>query len=323
MSDQDNLHLKKNKMATVDINIAAYVAPTTYTSIQLATYPTTDVCNKIASSYQISNTTFTASSLIYNIDNSVAATGWYSDGTNKAYWDGTVVSQYQACQLIVNCDATAASGGTGVTEFIITLDKPAGGIVIMDFNAQGVPDKLEIIYNGVKKATSGMTVSNAGPFDNVYGSPNIPSTQQATDTDQFIGANKGAAPDRRAVFTSETGITDIVATRQQLVWFVYTASDYSTANTVVVRVTGISGTGWDLQRLCTNQSPKAPARTPSGRSYELQNGTQSDATYSYMEPGKTVTTQSFMGGFENITICAVSGSVSAESSISVTDIGSC
>jgi hypothetical protein len=244
-------------MATVDINIAPYVAPTTYTSIQLATYPTTDVCNKTALPYQISNTTFTASSLIYNTDNSVAAAGWYSNGTNKAYWNGSVISQYQACQLIVDCDATAASGGAGITEFIITLDKPSGGVVIMDFNAQGVPDKLEIIYNGVKKATSGMTVNNAGPFDNVYGSPNIPSAEQAMYIDQFIGADKGTAPNRRDVFALETGITDVVATRQQLIWFVYTASDYSIANTVVVRVTGVSGTAWDLERLCTNQTSKA------------------------------------------------------------------
>jgi hypothetical protein len=31
------------------------------------------------------------------------------------------------------------------------LDKPEGGIIIVDFNAFGVPDKLEIIHNGIKK----------------------------------------------------------------------------------------------------------------------------------------------------------------------------
>jgi hypothetical protein len=29
-----------------------------------------------------------------------AAPGWYSDGTNKAYWDGNVVSQFQACSVL-------------------------------------------------------------------------------------------------------------------------------------------------------------------------------------------------------------------------------
>jgi hypothetical protein len=30
-----------------------------------------------------------------------AAPGWYSDGTNKAYWDGNVVSQFQACSVFL------------------------------------------------------------------------------------------------------------------------------------------------------------------------------------------------------------------------------
>ena len=50
-------------------------------------------------------------------------------------------------QAIV-CNATVSSGGMGITEYIIALDNPTGGIVIMDFDAQGVPDKLEIIHNG-------------------------------------------------------------------------------------------------------------------------------------------------------------------------------
>lgn len=125
----------------------------------------------------------------------------------------------------------------------------------MDFNAQGVADKLEIIHNGVKKATSGMTISNAGPFDNLYGSPTIPTSAQASATDQFIGTTKGTIPTRDAVFLSETGITDVTRTKQQLIWFIYTATDYNVANSVIVRVTGIDGTAWDLMRLCTTQTP--------------------------------------------------------------------
>ena len=156
---------------------------------------------------------------------------------------------------IITCNATAASGGLGVTEYTIQLDKPLGGIVIMDFNAQGVPDKLEIIHNGVKKATSGMTVANAGSFDDVYGSPTIPTPVQASATDQFIGTSKGAVPTRDSEFSSGTGITDVTRTKQQLIWWVYTQTDYELLNNVIVRVTGISGTAWNLQRLCTDQTP--------------------------------------------------------------------
>lgn len=166
---------------------------------------------------------------------------------------------------IITCNATAASGGSGVTEYIIQLDKPLGGIVIMDFNAQGVVDKLEIIHNGVKKATSGMTTVNAGPFDDLYGNPTVPTGAEANAIDQFIGTSKGTIPNRDSTFLSETSITDITRTKQQLIWFVYTASDYNIANSVIIRITGPSGTRWDLVRLCTNQTPTGvtdPEPTP-------------------------------------------------------------
>ena len=156
---------------------------------------------------------------------------------------------------IIPCNATAASGGSGVTEYTIQLDKPLGGIVIMDFDAQGFADKLEIIHNGVKKATSGMTTANAGSFDDLYGNPTVPTITQASATDQFIGTSKGAIPTRDSIFLSETGITDIVRTKQQLIWWVYTQTDYELLNNVIVRVTGIDDTSWDLVRLCTNQTP--------------------------------------------------------------------
>jgi hypothetical protein len=44
---------------------------------------------------------FSTSSVILVTDNvTKAAPGWYSDGTNKAYWDGNVVSQFQACSVL-------------------------------------------------------------------------------------------------------------------------------------------------------------------------------------------------------------------------------
>ena len=162
---------------------------------------------------------------------------------------------YEDLIPIITCSETANSGGVGVTEYTLMLDKPLGGIVIMDFDPQGIPDKLEIIHNGIKKATSGMTVANSGPFDNIYGKPTIPDTTQAIATDQFIGTIKGAVPNRDSIFLSETGITDIVRTKQQLIWWVYTQTDYELLNNVIVRVTGIDNTSWTLQRLCTDQVP--------------------------------------------------------------------
>ena len=151
----------------------------------------------------------------------------------------------------IACSEYTSSGGEGISEFNITLDNPLGGYIVVEFNAIVVPDKLEIIHNGVKKATSGMTTSNSGPFDNLYGNPTIPTNSEATATDQFIGSSKGTIPSRQSEFTSETG-SSLIMDRgyQQLIWWVYSASDFSISNNVIIRITGPSGTAWDIKRLC-------------------------------------------------------------------------
>ena len=151
----------------------------------------------------------------------------------------------------IACSEYTSSGGQGVSEYNITLDNPLGGYIVVEFNAIGVPDKLEIIHNGVKKATSGMTTSNEGPFDNLYGNPTIPTNSEATATDQFIGLNKGTIPSRQAEFASKTGSSLVMdSTYQQLIWWVYSASDFSISNNVIIRITGSSGTAWHIKRLC-------------------------------------------------------------------------
>jgi hypothetical protein len=56
--------------------------------------------------------------------------------------------------------------------------------------------------------------------------------------------------------------------------------------------------------------------------YTLQNGAQSDATFSYIDCSGTFIS-SFMGGFENQSICAQTDSVNAESIISISPGGNC
>ena len=96
-----------------------------------------------------------------------------------------------------------------------------------------------------------MTTSNSGPFDNLFGNPTIPTDSEATATDQFIGSNKGTIPSRQAEFASETGSSIVKDSNyQQLIWWVYSASDFSISNNVIIRITGASGTAWDIKRLC-------------------------------------------------------------------------
>lgn len=150
----------------------------------------------------------------------------------------------------VPCNSNITAGGTGISNFNINLS-PSGGLVTLAFNAQSVPDKMEIIHNGVKKATSGMTAANGGPFDNLYGDPVVPTAAQASVVDQFIGTSKGSIPTRQATFASDTGSGLLIpGGYQQIVWWQYTNIDYGINPVVVVRVTGPDGTSWDFQRMC-------------------------------------------------------------------------
>lgn len=158
----------------------------------------------------------------------------------------------------IACNEATSSGGAGITDKTISLD-PAGGVITMMFHAAGVPDKMEIYHGnpttGTKVATSGMTTVNAGPFDDVYGTVStgnvIPTSGQTGAVDQFIGTNKGVIPTRAAAYTAETGIANpLVSPYQQLVWWVYTSTDYQNGVFVTIRVTGPSGTVWNHERYC-------------------------------------------------------------------------
>jgi len=162
----------------------------------------------------------------------------------------------------IACDVQFNSGGPGITDYTVDLD-PAGGEVVFLVNAQGVQDKFEIYHGlpvGVKKSTSSMTASNNyGPFENQFGTPplnNLPDSEPLENYDQFIGTNSGPSiPTKQTEFNSDTGktIASMIiggTTYQQVVWWKYTASDYLIDNIATLRVTGPTGTAWDIARVC-------------------------------------------------------------------------
>ena len=70
----------------------------------------------------------------------------------------------------------------GITDSNVDLS-PTGGLLAFLVNAQGVPDKFEIVHNSAKKATSGMTSLNSGTYDNIYGTtPSNTIPTSFTDT---------------------------------------------------------------------------------------------------------------------------------------------
>jgi hypothetical protein len=139
----------------------------------------------------------------------------------------------------VPCDESVASGGAGTTILDIALTS-SGGVICFSCQAFGVPDKFEILHNGVKKATSGMTVNNEGPFDATNNS----------SADQYIGTSKGSIPTRNAVFTAQTGLVISAGTDRQLVWWTYTSSDYLQNTLAQLVINGPSGTAWNVTRRC-------------------------------------------------------------------------
>jgi hypothetical protein len=52
------------------------------------------------SEFRLTVLPFSTSVILVTDNVTKAAPGWYSDGTNKAYWDGNVVSQFQACSVL-------------------------------------------------------------------------------------------------------------------------------------------------------------------------------------------------------------------------------
>ena len=162
---------------------------------------------------------------------------------------------------VVACDVQFNSGGPGITDYTVDLD-PAGGEVVFLVNAQGIQDKFEIYHGlpvGVKKSTSSMTASNNyGPFENQFGTPplnNLPDSEPLENYDQFIGTDSGTIPTKQTEFNSDTGktIASMIiggTTYQQVVWWKYTASDYLIDNIATLRVTGPTGTAWDIARVC-------------------------------------------------------------------------
>lgn len=160
----------------------------------------------------------------------------------------------------VACNAVVTSGGTGISDYSLVMDNPNGGVITFDFNAQSVPDKLEILHAlpsnvFVKKATSSMdAANNSTSFDNVYGTrpDNVIPSNNVSNIPQFIGSAKGAVPTRYDEYVAATGITNLPFTSgmQQRVWWVYSAADYAESNQVSIRVTGDVGTAWNFTRVC-------------------------------------------------------------------------
>lgn len=143
-----------------------------------------------------------------------------------------------------------------------------GGVLLIDFfqdtNLFIPPAKLEIIHDGNKKATTSMTASNnSGPFDDYWNifTGHVPSSSYTYDHDQYILNLKGQGPTyiptRANYLLSETGINQSVQgppNAHQLVWWSYTADDFTASSTATIKVTPTNNlkSGWSFSVICTS-----------------------------------------------------------------------
>lgn len=98
-------------------------------TVYLSTSGTSDsVCAAVSSEYRLSVLPFSATSVILVTDNVTKAPAeWYSDGTNKAYWDGNVISQFQPCAAQLTITLNSYTDGcllfttTGTVPAVLTV----------------------------------------------------------------------------------------------------------------------------------------------------------------------------------------------------------
>ena len=171
-------------------------------------------------------------------------------GTQAEYSDNFII--WAGCESPnadisdVSCNQVAQSGGAGITDLTIALN-PLGGVITFDVEAYNIRDKVEIIHNSIKVATtSNLTVNNSGVFDPNNDLTSYPNAQW------YIGASGGTPPTFYSDFEIATGITTLPLTAgyQQRIWWIYTPANYAASPTCTVRISGLGSTAWAIKRIC-------------------------------------------------------------------------
>jgi hypothetical protein len=198
-----------------------------------------------------------------------------NSGTSNITWTATISGDIETgvpttitfIQLypVVPCGGPLADApANAITDYVEQLE--SGGGLLTFLVKAGSATKFEIIHGdatGTKKATSGRIISgltNAGPFDNVTGtetSNTLPTDAQATGgIDQYIQNpfNPAKMSTRQGDFTIDTtfdipSMTIGGETYHQVLWWEYTAADYSALSRATLRVTNSNAPGTQAAKM--------------------------------------------------------------------------
>jgi len=171
---------------------------------------------------------------------------------------GVITSKNIKSPPEVNCgdnETSFGSGNVGITTYDIALDV-GGGLLVIDFSAGNIPDKLEIEHDGAMVATTGMPgITNSGSYDPIYNAGMLPTEAQANNSDWFIGNFKGAFFTRETEFLNDTGLIHTPEVTgslspKQIIWFKYTATQALEGPATLIVTAPISATAWGFNRWC-------------------------------------------------------------------------
>jgi len=196
-------------------------------------------------------------------------------GTSNIAWTATISGNIEAgvpttitfdqAYPVVPCGGALANAPVNaITDYVEPLES-SGGLLTFLVKA-GAATKFEIIHGdatGTKKSTSGTLspgLTNAGPFDNVTGtetSNTLPTNAQATGgINQYIvnpfDPNKMST--RQGDFNVATtfsipSMTIAGETYHQVIWWEYTAADYTAINRATLRVTNSNAPGTQAAKM--------------------------------------------------------------------------
>lgn len=259
-----------------------------------------------------------ASSLYTNSTLSVlAADGFYSQGGIVRQQLNGVLLNAQACSTC-QPDVTLFNLCFAVTENDLCCDTSTPvAVYAAGLNVANLSSVVGDLYkdsflqikadNGFYSDDSGITCSSSTltKFDTSVGNPtgNCSSPQLTSLYFQVISPATNQAPlVTNSVFSDANGTIPLNNTSTTM-YYIASLTAYGVRLGVVVSIAA-----------CTTP--------PTGISYTLQNGTQSDLTYSYTNTSGGVVS-GFLGGFEGQTICAKANTVSADTGITISTGSSC
>ena len=154
---------------------------------------------------------------------------------------------------VIPCDATlSTSGSRGVYEIELNLGEETG-IVTLDYNAQGVPDRFEVIYNGNVVADSKYVGNDLSGTPPTYAG--LIANHEDLPVNQYDGTQFNLTGELRDINITQSDIADGSANEPTAgAGTIFFNKATAQPTNVLIRVTGpTGGTAWNINSLSCPQ----------------------------------------------------------------------